>query len=142
MTIGNGDTGHLTPIDEVRRHVAHSRQYLNNAFVALQDGEAGKAGELLWGSVTQAFHALAAFRQRNVATHRSLKNFVIWIGDSTRDSSLRGDFEALEKCHDNFYDVTQTTEDVEDIIPTVNRLIDRAFRLLPPEFTEGSPFRD
>ena len=142
MTAGNGDTGHYTPLDEVRRHVAHSRQYLDNAFIALQDGEAGKAGELLWGSVAQAFHALAAFRQRNVATHRSLKNFVIWIGDSTRDSSLRDDFEATEKYHDNFYDVTHTTEDVEDIIPTVNRLIDRAFRLLPPEFLEDSRSRD
>ena len=139
MTSGSGDSGDYAPLDEVRRHLAHSRQYLDNANTALRDGEAGKAGELLWGSVTQAFHALAAFRQRNVATHRGLKNFVIWIGDSTRDSSLRDDFEATEKFHDNFYDVTLTTEDVADIIPTVNRLIDRALRLLPPELLENSP---
>ena len=142
MTVGNGDTGHYTPLDKIRRHVAHSRQYLDNAFIALQDGEAAKSGELLWGSVTQAFHALAAFRQRNVASHRGLKNLVIWIGDSTGDPSLRDDFEATEKFHDNFYDVILTTEDVADIIPTVNRLIDRALSLLPPEFLEDSSSRD
>ena len=142
MTAGNGDTGQDALLDEVRRHVAHSRQYLDNALIALQDGEAGKAGELLWGSVTQAFHAVAALHRRDVATHRSLKNFVIWIGDSTGDSSLRGDFEATEKFHNNFYDVTHTTEDVKDIIPTVNRLIELAFHLLPPEFLEDTPSRD
>ena len=96
----------------------------------------------MWGSVTQAFHAVAAFRRRSVITHRSLKNFVIWIGDSTGDSSLRSDFEATEKFHNNFYDVNLTTEDVADIIPTVNWLIERAFGLLPPELVENSPSRN
>lgn len=142
MTTGNGDTVYHALLNEVRKHVAHSRQYLDNANTAFQDGEAGKAGELLWGSVGQAFHAVAAFRRRNVASHRALKNFVIWIGNSTGDSSLRDDFEAMEKSHDNFYDVTHTTEDVVDIIPTANRLIDRALLLLPPELLEDSPSRD
>ena len=128
--------------EAARNHVFHCRQYMDNALEALEKNEPGKAGEMLWGSVTQAFHAVAALHRRDVATHRSLKNFVIWIGDSTGDSSLRGDFEATEKFHNNFYDVTHTTEDVKDIIPTVNRLIERAFHLLPPEFLEDSPSRD
>ena len=126
----------------VRSHVAHSKQYFDNAIVALQDREPGKAGELLWGSVTQAFHAVAALRQRSVDSHRDLKNFALWVGESTSDPSLRGDFEDTEKLHNNFYDVTHTTEDVADIIPAVNRLISRAFRLLPPELLEDYPRQD
>ena len=138
MTTGNGDNGYAARLDAVRRHIAHSRQYLDNAVIALQDGEAGKAGELLWGSMTQAFHAVAELRRRNVGTHRGLKNFVLGIGQSTGDSSLRRDFEESEKLHNNFYDVTHTAEDIADIIPAVQRLINRAFSMIPPESMEDS----
>ena len=138
MTTGGGDSGYAARFNGVRRHIAHSRQYLDNAAIALQDGEAGKAGELLWGSMAQAFHAVAELRRRNVRTHRDLKNFVLGMGQSMEDSSLRRDFEEVEKLHDNFYDITHTTEDVADIIPAVQRLTNRAFSLLPPAAMEDS----
>ena len=138
MTTVGGDSGYAARLDAVRRHIAHSRQYFDNAAIALQDGEAGKAGELLWGSMAQAFHAVAELRRRNVGTHRDLKNFVLGLGQSMGDSSLRRNFEEVEKLHNNFYDVTHTTEDVTDIIPVVHRMVNRAFNLLPAEATGHS----
>jgi len=138
LTTGGDDIGYTSQLDAVRRHIAHSRQYLGNAIIALQDGEAGKAGELLWGSMAQAFHAVAELRRRNVRTHRDLKNFVLGMSQSMGDSSLRRDFEEVEKLHDNFYDITHATEDVADIIPAVQRLTNRAISLLPPAAMEDS----
>lgn len=97
---------------------------------------------MLWGSMAQAFHAVAELRRRNVGTHRDLKNFVLGIGQSMGDSSLRRDFEEAEKLHNNFYDVTQATEDVSDTIPAVRRLINRAFLLLPAELLPAEAIGD
>jgi len=61
----------------MKKHLTHSDQYFANALSALSRKEAGKAGELLWGSLAGAFHALAAARNVGVKSHRGLKNFVI-----------------------------------------------------------------
>ncbi|MDA1129039.1 MAG: hypothetical protein O2913_10110 [Chloroflexi bacterium] len=47
--------------------------------VALQNREAGKAGELLWGSVAQALEAVATYKDRIIQSHRDLKNFAIQL---------------------------------------------------------------
>ena len=53
----------LTPdtAAKVRRHLEHSTQYFENCREALDKDEVSKAGELLWGSVSLVFHALATF---------------------------------------------------------------------------------
>jgi hypothetical protein len=52
----------------IRKHLAHSDQYFENALSTLRLREAGKAGELLWGSLVEAFHALAAARNVRIKT--------------------------------------------------------------------------
>lgn len=72
----------------MRRHLEHSRQYLENGLALLQKGEAGKAGELLWGSVTQAVHAVAASRGVALTNHRSLRYFVNQLARELRDPEV------------------------------------------------------
>ena len=79
----------MTPTPEteakVRRHLGHSRQYFENCREALDQNEVSKAGELLWGSVAQIFHALATVRGVDVQRHRRLKNFAIHVSNETED---------------------------------------------------------
>jgi hypothetical protein len=117
----------------LQRYVIHSRQYLENGLLALQNGEAGKAGELLWGSVAQAVHAVAAFRSTSVRTHRELKNFVIQLARDLNDQSIEKDFVIAESLHHNFYEVQQEPVDIAIVVPTVRELVSKLINLIPPE---------
>ncbi len=123
-------------VASLRRHVFHSRQYLENALLALRNDEAGKAGELLWGSVAQAVHAVAASRNRRLNTHRELKNFVIQLSIDLADEGLRTDFLLAESLHHNFYEVQQEPKDINLVLPAVHELVQKLFHLIPPELLE------
>ena len=69
----------------VRRHLEHSSQYFENCREALDKDEVSKAGELLWDSVSQVFHALAAVRGVDVQRHRRLRNFALHVSNETED---------------------------------------------------------
>ena len=70
---------------KVRRYLEHSGQYFENCREALDKDDVSKAVELLWGSVTQVFHALATVRNVDVQRHRRLKNFAIQVSKETED---------------------------------------------------------
>jgi hypothetical protein len=74
---------------KARRHLEHSSKYFENCREALDKDEVSKAGELLWGSVSQVFHALATVRGVDVQRHRRLKNFAIHVSDETEDPQKR-----------------------------------------------------
>ena len=120
-------------IVRIRRYIAHSRQYLENALVALQHDEAGKAGELLWGSVAEAIQAVATYQNVVIATHRDLKNFVIQLGRDKNDSAIQTDFAVAESLHQNFYVVQQETIDVVVLVPTIQAFVLKLLTLIPPE---------
>ena len=114
-------------------YVTHSRQYLGNALLALQNGEAGKAGELLWGSVVEALQAVAAYRNRPIRTHRDLKNFAIQLARDLKDETIQKDFIVAESLHHNFYEVQQDTTDIAIVVSTVQQLVTKLLSLMPPE---------
>ena len=78
----------LNPSLAVQTHAIHSIQYLENALIAFQNREAGKAGELLWGSVAQALEAVAAYNNRTIQSHRDLKNFAIHLSKDLDDEAI------------------------------------------------------
>jgi hypothetical protein len=123
-------------ISVLQGHVIHSRQYLENALIALQDGEAGKAGELLWGSVSQAIHAVALSKNRSVETHRGMKNFVIQLARDLEDKTIETNFLLAESLHHNFYTIQQGPEDIAIVLPAVQELVRKLFDLIPPELLE------
>ena len=129
---------------KIKQHVAHSRQYLDNGLIALKNNEAGKAGELLWGCVSQAVHALAEPRNVPINTHRDLKNFAIQVSEETNDESLLDDFNLddfnlTEGLHGNFYVVRQEPRDIELVLPPVRRAVAKLIDLIPSEGLEGIP---
>ena len=132
----------MTPTPEiaakVHRHLEHSRQYFDNCREALDKDEISKAGELLWGSVTQVFHALATVRGVDVQKHRRLKNFAINVSSETEDPQKTiGGFLSAEILHKGFYDVDVDRTDLEAGIPVVRYTIDTVSSLIPSDLTES-----
>ena len=124
----------LTPdtTAKARKHLEHSVQYFENFREALDKDEVSKAGDLLWGSVTQVFHALATVRGVNVQRHRRLKNFAIQVSNEAEDPDKTvGGFLSAEILHKGFYDVDVERVDLEAGIPIVRYTMDTVSRLIP-----------
>ncbi len=115
----------------VQNHVVHAKQYIENALLALQNGEAGKAGELLWGGVAQALEAVAVYNNRPIRTHRDLKNFAIQLSRELQDEDLITDFMIAESLHQNFYVIQQEPSDIEILVPTVKEFVSKLIGLIP-----------
>ena len=123
---------------KVRRHLEHSGQYFENCREALDKNEVSKAGELLWGSVTQVFHALATVRGVDVQRHRRLKNFAIHISNETEDPQKTiGGFLSAEILHKGFYDVDVERIDLEAGIPLIKYTMDTIINLIPADLKES-----
>jgi hypothetical protein len=129
----------VDPILAVQNHAAHSNEYFENALIALQNREAGKAGELLWGSVAQALEAVATFNDLVIRSHRELKNFAIQLSRELDDETLKIDFILAESLHHNFYDVQQDSSDIEMLVPTVQELVKKLIALIPPQYLSALP---
>ena len=107
----------------VQNHAVHSKQYIENALLALQNGEAGKAGELLWGSVAQALEAVANYKNLTIQSHRKLKNFAIQLSRELDDEVLKNDFVVAESLHHKIYAIQQEPSDIEILVPTIQELV-------------------
>ena len=126
-------------IEATRNHIFHCRRYMDNALEALQKNEPGKAGEMLWGSVTQAVHAVDAWRGPVIYDHRSMMNFVNHrIGREINDDTFPVSVEAAGSLHHNFYMPARTTEDVELLLPAIRHAIGQILALLPEEIRNGA----
>ena len=125
-------------IEAARNHVFHCRQYMDNALEALEKNEPGKAGELIWGSVTQAVHAVDAWRGPVIGGHRGLLNFARNIGGEIDDESFPNNFLSAKSLHDNFYHPELEMGDVEVALPGIQRAISQVLALLPEEARDGA----
>ncbi len=125
--------------EAARNHAYHCRQYMDNALDALRKDEPGKAGEMLWGSVSQAVHAVDAWRGPVIYDHRSLMNFAYQrIGREINDPAFPTSVEAASSLHHNFYMPARTREDVELLIPGIQQAIAQILALLPEEVRNGA----
>ena len=125
-------------IAAARNHVFHSRQYMDNALEALEKNEPGKAGELLWGSITQAVHAVDAWRGPVIVRHQGLLNFTRNLSREIDDESFHNNFLATKSLHENFYHPDLEREDVELALPGIQRAISQVLALLPEEIRNGA----
>lgn len=123
--------------EAVENHLLHCRQYMDNALDALRVGEPGKAGELIWGSVSQAVHAVDAWRGPVVESHRDLLNFARNLGREIGDPQFPNNFQSAKSLHDNFYMPAETVEEVEDLLPGILQAITQILSLLPEEAANG-----
>ena len=124
--------------EAARNHLFHCHQYMDNALEALQKNEPGKAGEMLWGSITQAVHAVDAWRGPVIGGHRGLLNFARNIGEEIDDENFPNNFLSAKSLHDNFYHPELEMGDVEVALPGIQRAISQVLALLPDEARNGA----
>ncbi|MSQ13227.1 MAG: hypothetical protein EXR47_03625 [Dehalococcoidia bacterium] len=107
--------------------------HLENGLIALQNGEAGKAGELLWGSVAEAVHALAVTKNVPIQSHWQLHNFVLKITEELKDESLAQDLYLAESLHHNYFEVQLEPRDIEVLLPKIRELVRKLLEFIPPQ---------
>ena len=125
-------------IEATRNHVFHCRQYMDNALEALQKEEVGKAGEMIWGSFSQAVHAVDAWRGPVIHNHRSLMNYARDIGRELGDPLYPYYRQSARSLHENFYVPVETAEEVEELLPGIQQAINQILALLPEEVRNGA----
>ena len=131
-------TAPATDPEAARNHVFHCHQYMDNALEALERNEPGKAGEMLWGSITQAVHAVDAWRGPVVIRHRGLLNFARNLSREIDDDNFHNNFLATKSLHENFYHPALERDDVEFALPGIQRAISQVLALLPEEIRNGT----
>ena len=124
--------------EAARNHVYHCRQYMDNALEALEKNEPGKAGEMLWGSVAQAVHAVDAWRGPVIDDHRRMMNLAYSLEREIGDPSFRFVLRSASSLHHNFYVPVDTKEEVERLLPGIQAAIDQILALLPEEISDGA----
>jgi hypothetical protein len=119
--------------ESVEKHFLSSRHYLENALVMLNDQEAAKASEFLWGSLAQALQAVAASRNIHLSSHRSLRWFVSNLARELNDRALLDGFWRAQALHSNFHEVDLTVEDVAGVVDPIRTAVSRLLALIPNE---------
>ena len=123
--------------EAVENHLFHCRLYMDNALEALGKDEPGKAGEMLWGSVTQAVHAVDAWRGPVISSHRDLVHFARVLGDEIGEPYYPYIFQSARSLHENFYIPVETREEIEALLPGIRQAISWILDLLPDSARNG-----
>lgn len=128
----------MTPQDEsiaqlLRGYVTRSQEYLQNAYIALEQNELEKASEFLWGSMAQAIKAFAAFKGEHLASHAAIWKYVTELSRELGDQGLFDAFRDANSLHINFYESGLTREIVLTLEERIRRTVGRLVSLLPRE---------
>lgn len=115
----------------VRKHRNQSSHYFDNALKAVESGNAEKASEFLWGSMTQALKALAAARGKSIRSHGEIRKYALELSRSLQDESIWIAFERARALHSNFYECGLLLEDVMMGAEDIKKAIAKLFSLIP-----------
>ena len=94
--------------------------------------------ELIWGSVTQAVHAVDAWRGPVIDDHRRLMDFARDLGREIGDAAYPNNFRSARSLHQNFYIPVETREEIEELLPGIQQAINQILALLPDEVRNGA----
>ena len=119
--------------ERIQRYVTHSIQYLDNALIVLRQREAGKASELLWGSMAEALQAVAASRDMHITNHRGLRYFASRLAEELGDRSINDSFVFAERLHSNFHEVELEPKDVAAVVDPIKEAVSKLLKLIPDE---------
>ncbi len=90
-----------------------SDHYFANALRLLDAGEAEKAGELLWGSLSQALKAVAADNGRELRSHDDIRAYALELTRKMEDEGIWYAFVTAQYLHSRFYETGLNIEDVK-----------------------------
>lgn len=117
--------------DPVKKYLRTADTYHNNALELFGRREFRKAGELLWGAVTQRIKAVAAVRGIQIQNHNEFFNFMREVTREIENPELYQTFLDLNALHKNFYDQIIPETDFQIYIQRVTefeRMIDELLK--------------
>ena len=113
--------------EKIQKYKKQSIHYFENANKFIDKGDAEKASEFLWGSLTQALKAVAANKNIWLRSHNQIRNYALALARELHDDDIRHTFIYAQSLHSNFYESGLLLEDVagaaEDVRKTVNKLL-------------------
>ena len=107
-----------------------SRIFLAQAYEELAKGDLPQASEKAWGAASQMLKAIAQQRGWRHQVTKPLRTVNSQLRRETGDSELTLLFSHASDLHGNFYENLYEAEDLEDLLPEVERLVDRLEALL------------
>ena len=117
--------------ETIEKHKSQSSHYFENALRFIEDGDAEKASEFLWGSVAQALKAVAASKEISIKSHMQLRDYAIELARQLKDRSIKDTFDLAQSLHSNFYETGLLLEDVAIGAEDVRATLVRLFSLIP-----------
>ncbi|MFH0847093.1 MAG: PaREP1 family protein [Chloroflexota bacterium] len=117
--------------ERVQKHKQQSLHYFENALRFIEAGDAEKASEFLWGSMTQALKAVAANKDISLKSHESIRKFAYELAfKALQDESIWMGFKDAQSLHSNFYETGLLLDDVKLGVQTVRRAVYKLLALV------------
>lgn len=114
--------------NRIKKYKNQSVHYFENALHFIEAGDAEKASEFLWGSMTQALKAVAASRNIWLRSHNQIRTYAMELARAIHDDEIRHAFIYAQSLHSNFYESGLMLEDVvigaEEVKAVVAKLLD------------------
>jgi hypothetical protein len=108
-----------------QRYVDASRDLLEKARQALEQGDLVQASEKGWGAAAQAVKAIAQRRGWRHNGHRELFQIIRRLANETGETQLWDMFHVANSLHSNFYENWLPREGVEAGLERVNQLVEK-----------------
>jgi len=123
----------LEPKVKVERYAARSLKYLRNAAKSIDNGDAEKASEFLWGSIVQALKALAISKGFFLKNHAAIWNYVDALTKDSGNKEIRDAFVTANLLHTNFYESELGLERVRILADDIKFAVGKLLSYIPKE---------
>ena len=110
-------------------YATQSRELLEKARQALEEGDLVQASEKLWGASAQMVKSVAEQRGWQHSSHRQLFQVVNRLAQDTGDLEMRSLFQIANSLHTNFYENWMTLEYIEDSVGPVQEFVGKLERV-------------
>ncbi len=121
----------------LEKYKAQSIHYFENALNAIQAGDAGKAGEFLWGSLAEAIKAVAASKGAELKAHWEISDYARRLARETEDDSILSVYRDASYLHSNYYEAGLTIEEVQTYVDRIRAMVVKLLSYIPEEKSEG-----
>ena len=119
--------------ERIKKYKAQSVHYFENALKFIAAGDAEKASEFLWGSMTQALKAVAGSRDIWLKSHKDIRDYALELARALKDEDIRHAFDKAQSLHSNFYESGLMLEDVVIAAEEVKAAVAKLLNLIPEE---------
>lgn len=119
--------------NRITKYRSQSVHYFENALHFIEAGDAEKASEFLWGSITQALKAVAASRNIWLRSHKQIRDYAMELAKALKDDEIRHAFNHAQSLHSNFYESGLMLEDVVIGAEEVKMAVVKLLNLIPEE---------